>query len=93
MALLGSQSPADSAFAKFREILTSNCLFKFDDNLLTEADTRSKLIDPLFKEVLGWNEAEIRREKPVTNGFIDYVLGADYSYLLIEQSDQSLDSI
>jgi len=82
--MLGSQSPADLAFCQFREILTSNRLLKLDDSLLTESDTRSKLIDPLFKYILGWNEAEIRREKPVANGFVDYVLGADYSYLLIE---------
>ena len=42
------------------------------------------MIDPLFKDVLGWSEGEIRREKPVNKGFVDYVLGSDYSYLLIE---------
>lgn len=51
---------------------------------LTESDTRAKLIDPLFKEVLGWHEADIRREEPVDVGFIDYVLGAEFAYLHIE---------
>ena len=81
---LGTQSPSDPAFQRFRAHLASNHLFRLDDDLLSESDTRSKLIDPVFKDVLGWNEAEIRREKPVEKGFVDYVLGSDYSYLLIE---------
>ncbi len=84
MAALGTQSPTDSAYQKFCAMLASNRVFKFDHQLLSESDTRSKLIDPVFKDVLGWNEAEIRRERPVANGFVDYVLGTDYSYLLIE---------
>jgi hypothetical protein len=54
------------------------------DAQLSESDTRSKLIDPLFKDVLGWHEAEIRREKPVSKGYVDYVFGSDYAYLLVE---------
>jgi|CXWL01.1.fsa_nt_gi hypothetical protein len=84
MTQLGTQSPADEAFQRFRTHLASNRLLLLNDGLLSESDTRSKLIDPLFKDVLGWNETEIRREKPVTKGFVDYVLGSDYSYLLIE---------
>lgn len=84
MTQLGSQSPADLAFQKFRAHVAANRLFRFDDGLLSESDTRSKLIDPVFKDVLGWNEAEIRREKPVENGYVDYVLGSDYNHLLIE---------
>jgi len=84
MTQLGTQSPADEAYRFFCQYLTSNTLFKLDDKLLSEADTRSKLIDPVFRDVLGWNEAEIRREQPVDKGFVDYVLGSDYSYLLIE---------
>jgi hypothetical protein len=80
----GTQSPTDTAFQRFRVTLASNSLFRLDDKLLSESDTRSKLIDPLFRDVLSWSEAEIRREKPVENGFVDYVLGSDYSYLLIE---------
>ena len=84
MTSLGTHSPADKAFEEFNKVLNSNRLFKFDDKLLSESDTRSKLIDPVFKDILGWHEAEIRREKPIDSGFIDYVLGSDYSYLLIE---------
>lgn len=84
MTSLGTHSPADKAFEEFNKVLNSNRLFKFDDKLLSESDTRSKLIDPIFKDILGWHEAEIRREKPIDSGFIDYILGSDYSYLLIE---------
>ena len=40
---------------------------------LSEADTRAKIIDPLFKDVLGWTEQDIRRESHVENGFLDYL--------------------
>ncbi len=39
---------------------------------LTESDTRSKLIDELFKTVLGWVEKDINREKYVQVGYYDY---------------------
>jgi hypothetical protein len=68
----------------FRSIIADKRIFKLDDGQLSESDTRSKFIDPLFKEVLGWHESEIRRESPVSKGYVDYVLGSDYSYLLIE---------
>ena len=75
---------ADQPFEKYEAHLNDKCLFKVDDGMLSEADTRSKFIDPVFKDVLGWNESDIRREKPVAQGYVDYVLGSDYSYLLIE---------
>lgn len=51
---------------------------------LSESDTRSKLIDPLFKDVLKWQENDIRREEPVNSGFVDYTLGLEYKYFHIE---------
>ena len=77
-------SPADTAFVLFSGFLADKRLFGIDDSDLSESDTRSKFIDPIFKDVLGWHEAEIRREEPVSEGYIDYVLGSDYSHLLIE---------
>ena len=32
---------------------------------LSEADTRAKIIDPLFLDILGWTEDDIRRESHV----------------------------
>ena len=84
MTIANTQSPADRAYERFSALAEKRAFFKPGDRRLTESDTRAKLIDPLFKTVLGWNEAEIRREAPVTKGFVDYVLGSDYSHLLIE---------
>jgi len=55
-----------------------------DDPKLSEADTRVKLIDPVFIDVLGWSESEVRREESSPSGYVDYVFGADTSYLLVE---------
>jgi hypothetical protein len=79
-----SPSGADPAFTTFKRLLAHDELFTQDAPKLSEADTRAKLIDPLFKEVLGWTEAEIRREKPAGTGWADYIIGSDYAYLLIE---------
>jgi hypothetical protein len=79
-----SESDADHAYVRLKELLGKKALFRRSDPKLSEADTRAKLIDPLFRDVLGWPEVEIRREKPVDSGFADYVLGADVAFLLVE---------
>lgn len=77
-------SPADDAFERFCEFVRENALFHSGSEDLSESDTRAKLIDPVFKSVLGWQEADIRREEPSGEGYADYVLGADYPHLHIE---------
>ena len=84
LSQLMSQSDADQAYLRLKELLEKKALFRYSDPKLSEADTRAKLIDPLFRDVLGWTEAEIRREKPANSGFADYVLGLDAAFLLIE---------
>ena len=44
---------------------------------LSEADTRAKIIDPLFLDILGWTEDDIRRESHVHKGYLDYVFSID----------------
>ena len=40
---------------------------------LSEADTRSKLIDPIFLQCLNWDEGDITREENVNSiGYVDY---------------------
>ena len=52
---------------------------------LSEADTRAKLIDPLFKDCLGWDEGDIKREEHVHDGYVDYVFSSDgMSFLAVE---------
>jgi len=41
---------------------------------LSESDTRSKIIDPLLKECLNWQEEDIIREEHVVSGYVDYVI-------------------
>lgn len=77
-------SEADLAVEKFRQYVAAKPEFTRASGNLTEADTRAKLIDPIFKDVLGWFESDIRRETPAAEGFADYVLGAEYPHLHIE---------
>jgi hypothetical protein len=77
-------SPADYAAQQFDRLIAERKLATWDSADLTEADTRSKLIDPLFKWVLGWGEIDIRREEPVADGFVDYLIGAEYPHLHVE---------
>ncbi|MBE7683256.1 hypothetical protein [Paenibacillus sp. P13VS] len=43
------------------------------DNNLNETETRSKIIDPLFKDVFGWDEIQIKREEHINKiGYFDY---------------------
>lgn len=86
MAVADTRSPADRAYERFVALLETRALLTQGERTLTEADTRAKLIDPLFKTVLGWSEAEIRREEPVAKGYVGYVLGSEYSHILILQA-------
>lgn len=43
---------------------------------LNESDTRSKLIDTLLIDILGWSEADIKREGKVESGYFDYQVSA-----------------
>lgn len=58
---------------------------------LTESDTRSKLIDYLFINVLGWNEEDIRREGHVDSGYFDYKVSIPGLYFIVEAKRQFLE--
>ena len=57
---------------------------KFKEKDLTEADTRSKVLDYLILKVLGWNEEEIDREKYVQVGYYDYLISIPGFQFVIE---------
>ena len=40
---------------------------------LSEADTRSKIIDPLFTQCLNWQEIDFFREEHSDTGYLDYI--------------------
>jgi hypothetical protein len=63
--------PIDTAFRQFCT-LTEADLPQFSDSLLSEADVRMKLIDPIFVRVLGWPVSSVFLESSAGPGFIDY---------------------
>ena len=50
-----SQSEADAALERMVKLIQGHEILRADDPKTTEADTRSKLIDPVFITVLGFN--------------------------------------
>lgn len=74
----------DEAFDRMRDLLST--LPKILKKDISEADTRAKIIDPVFKGVLGWPEESISREEPSNEGFADYVFTTFVGrpYLLVE---------
>lgn len=57
----------EQGFECFKKLISTH---KFP---LSEADSRAKIIDPIFKDCLGWDEDDIIREEHVNKGFIDYL--------------------
>lgn len=57
----------DDALSRFNKIREKDWVS------LSEADTRCKIIDPLFTECLNWDEEDIIREEHSDSGFVDYI--------------------
>ena len=70
-------SDVDASLSKFKE------LNKQYGKGLTEADTRAKIIDPVFEQCLGWNEGDICREPYSNPGYIDYVFSIDHVRMFV----------
>jgi len=66
-----SESKPDACLRKLDELI------HFATNVYSESDTRAKLIDPMFKNCLGWKEDDITRETHVYKGFLDYLFSTD----------------
>jgi len=75
-------STFDNAYKAFMKLSSEIDLILNED--LSESDTRSKLIDVYFKEVLGWGESHIRREGHGDNGYYDYVVTLNNFSFVIE---------
>ena len=73
----------DSAYQKFEELITLFASYT-DKAVLNEADTRSKLIDFIFKDVLSLDEKEINREGYVQEGFYDYEISSPVFRFIVE---------
>lgn len=65
----------------------------FYDEVLTESDTRSKLIDYMLKDVLGWQEENIVREERSVenNSYLDYKLSTNIPQIIIEAKKSDYD--
>lgn len=81
----------DNALDKLNLYLKDYESFKSSD--LTESDTRSKIIDFVFKDILGWDEKDIRREGHLDSGFFDYKLSIAGFSLIIEAKRQFEDFV
>lgn len=56
----------------------------YKDSDLTESDTRSKILDKIIINVLGWEEHDINREGWVRVGFFDYEIGTANFHFVVE---------
>lgn len=57
----------DEALKRFSELM------KNEWPKLSEADTRSKIIDQIFTKCLNWQESDFSREEHAGTGYVDYV--------------------
>lgn len=60
---------------------------------LSESDTRSKIIDKLFMEVLDWDEKFIKREGYVVEGYYDYLFGVPGFQFIVEAKKNLIDFV
>lgn len=75
---------ADNSKEVFRRLMVKCSSLGIESAELSEADTRSKFIDPIFRECLGWPESEITREDPVAEGYADYTFGGEFKWFHVE---------
>ena len=75
-------SLCDEARNKFEEFKNKYENLKSSD--LSESDTRSKVIDFILKDILGWKEENIQREEHIDHGYYDYRLDISGFRMVIE---------
>lgn len=81
----------DVAKTNFDYFLEQYENFKKQD--LSESDTRSKLIDYLTINILGWEEKDIHREGHVDSGFYDYKISIAGFTIILEAKKQFNDFV
>lgn len=75
--------PIDKAYEIFSTLLPE--LKNNAESIITEQDTRLKIIDPIFIKVLQWAPFNISTEDPTGDGFIDYKFSINgFSKLIVE---------
>lgn len=63
----------------------------YKDMDLSESDTRSKLLDTVLIDILGWKEPDIEREGYVKPGYFDYELKTSIFRFVVEAKKKSID--
>lgn len=79
----------DIAYKNLKEFENVYSAFKEID--LSETDTRSKILDKLLIDVLGWTEFDIEREGWVRVGYFDYELKTSAFQFVIEAKKNFVD--
>jgi len=72
----------DKSYRIFKEYLSE--LNAYIEMPISEADTRSKILDKIFIGVLGWSESDIQREKFVQVGYYDYEISTAIFHFVVE---------
>lgn len=84
--------PIDAAFARFKELVAEVMEKGYWDSVTSEADTRMKIIDRIFVEILGWPREHIHLESTAGKKFIDYrCTVGKLSRLIIEAKKEARD--
>ena len=75
---------ADIAVENFRTVREQ--VEETSNSDLTETDTRCKAIDPILRDLLGWDESQIERESRETEHgtFLDYLLTGERAPFVVE---------
>src|ERR1700736_6085623 len=82
----------DAAFEKFQALFAEVTEQGYWDSIDNEADTRMKVIDRIFVDVLGWPVPQIHLEGNAGTKFIDYRCTIDdLNRLIIEAKKESRD--
>src|SRR5688572_26334479 len=72
----------DKSFEALLEFEKNSTEFLSSD--LSEADTRSKILDKVLIDILGWTEFDIEREGWVRVGFFDYEIRTSTFQFVVE---------
>lgn len=76
----------DECIKKMEEILPE--IKSYSEKILTETDTRVKIIDLILKEALGWKEENIIREESIKEEkgtkYIDYIFESNMNKFIVE---------
>lgn len=77
----------DTALSKFKRLRAES----YQKNGLSEADTRSKLIDHILTQCMGWSEHDIVREERCLEAgtYLDYKLATNIPILIVEAKKAS----